>query len=111
MIEVNDQVLDKMVQAIVSEADPELIMLFGSRVREHEGSYSDVDLLIVVREPFGLNRSRRQELLRIRRALSSFRIPKDILVYSVEEMERYKNSLNHILAEALREGKPLYERP
>ena len=50
--------LDRMVQAIVNEADPEQVILFGSRAR---GDWRD--------------------------------------------------SLNHVLARALREGKVLHERP
>lgn len=111
MIKVTDQVLDQMVRSIVREVDPELILLFGSRASANQGVESDVDLLIVERDPFGPDRTRRNELARIRGALSSFRAPKDILVYSSEEMEKWRDSLNHILADALREGKLLYERP
>lgn len=111
MIEVTDKVLQEMAQAIVREVAPERIILFGSRVSGTAGPDSDVDLVIIESERFGPERSRRRELARIRRALSSFRVPKDLLLFSREEMEKWKNSLNHVLADALREGKPLYERP
>ncbi len=110
MGEVSEKVLMGMVDAIVREVDPEKIILFGSRARGDMGAYSDVDLLIVESEPFHLARSRRKEMMRIRRALSSFRNPKDILVYNIEEIEKWKNSVNHILARSLREGRLLYER-
>ena len=100
-----------MVHAIVREADPDLIVLFGSRVSGQATPDSDVDLMVVERAPFGPGRSRRKELLRIRNALSPFRVPKDILLYSLEEVEKWKGSLNHVLADILREGKRLYERP
>ena len=111
MITVTEQVMDEMVQAIVREIDPEQIYLFGSRARGKERSDSDVDLLIVEREPFGPNRSRWQELARIRRALSPFRISKDILVYSRDEVAKWQHTVNHIISRGLREGKLLYERP
>ncbi len=111
MIEVNSGILEQMVQAIVREADPELIMLFGSMASGRQTADSDVDFLVIEREPFGEGRSRRQELIRLRRALSGFRVPKDILVYSAEEKEMWKDSKNHILADVLRNGKKLYERP
>ena len=110
MIEVNDQVLSEMVQAIVREVDPEQIILFGSRARGGGGQDSDLDLLIVERESFGEKRSRREELARIRRALSEFFIAKDILVFSQEEVARWRNSINHIIATSLRDGRILYER-
>jgi len=71
---------------------------------------SDIDFLVIEKEPFSKKRSRREEIAKIRRALSQFRIPKDILVYSQNEITKWKNSLNHIVSLCLREGKLLYER-
>jgi len=110
MITVTDEVLDQMVAAVVDEVDPEKIVLFGSYAEGTATRYSDVDLLVVEREPFGTGRSRRAELSRIRRALSSFFVPKDILVYSSEEEVRWRDSRNHVLARSFREGRVLYER-
>ena len=62
--------LDRMVEIIVEQVNPERIMLFGSRARGEAGPDSDVDLLIVEPEPFGRGRSRRRELARIRRMLA-----------------------------------------
>jgi predicted nucleotidyltransferase len=105
-----EQLLDGMVQAIVSQVDPERIILFGSRARGEGRPDSDVDLLIVAREAFGPSRNRRKELARIRRILSRFRVPKDILVYGPDEFARWRSSLNHIIGRSLREGRLLYER-
>lgn len=44
-------------------------------------------------------------------ALRKFQVPKDILVFSNEEVEYWHDSLNHVLARALWEGRILYERP
>ncbi|MGB2937166.1 MAG: nucleotidyltransferase domain-containing protein [Phycisphaerae bacterium] len=111
MMSVTDQVLEEMVQAIVREVDPERVYLFGSYARGEGGPDSDVDLLVVEREPFGPERSRLGEITRVRRALSTFRVAKDILVFSAEEFAHWKDSLNHIIARCLREGRLLYERP
>jgi len=110
-LKVTDQVLAEMVQAIVREVDPEKIILFGSRVRGEVEPDSDLDLMIVERDEFGKSRNRLDELVRIREALSAFEVPKDILVYSVQEVEEWRDSINHIIASTLREGKVLYERP
>jgi predicted nucleotidyltransferase len=110
MIEVTDEVLADMVQAIVCEVDPERIYLFGSRARGDARADSDIDLLIVESEPFGPDHNRWQEMKRARQALSAFRIPKDILVYTVDEGAKWQYSINHIIARCLREGKLLYER-
>jgi len=110
MIAVTEQVIQEMVKAIVREVDPEAIYLFGSRARNQPGSESDVDLLVVEREPFGSGRSRLEEITRISRALSEFRVPKDILVYTCAEVDYWRDSLNHVVAKCLREGRLLYAR-
>ena len=99
-----DPVIRQMVEAIVKEVDPLQVVLFGSRARGSAGSDSDVDLLIVEDEPFGAGRSRRREMIRIARALSQFTVPKDILVFTKDEVEHWKPSTNHVIARAFREG-------
>jgi predicted nucleotidyltransferase len=111
MITVTDEVLDEMVQAIVREVDPEEIWLFGSYARGQAGPDSDLDILVVEREPFGPQRDRLAETTRIRRALGGFRVPKDILVFSKDEVAYWRDSLNHITARCWREGRRLYARP
>jgi predicted nucleotidyltransferase len=109
MVTISDKLIDRMAQRIVQEVDPERIVLFGSWARGQANEQSDVDFLIVEREPFGPNRSRRQEAVRIWRCLSEFRIPTDILVYSADELDQWKDSTYHVVAKALREGRVLYE--
>ena len=109
--QVTDSLLSDMVRAIVAEADPEQVILFGSRARGDARDDSDVDLLVIESTPFGNGRSRRQEAVRLWRAVSGLGVTKDILVYSRDEVEYWRNSLNHVLARALREGRVLYERP
>ena len=108
---VTDSLMSHMVQAIVAEVDPEQVILFGSRARGDARKDSDVDLVVVESAPFGNGRSRRREAVRLWRALSGLGIAKDILVYSRDEVEYWRDSLNHVLARALREGRVLYERP
>ena len=110
MIPVTDGLLGEMVQAIVDEVDPEQVILFGSRARGDGREDSDVDLLVVEAEPFGPERSRHKELVRLYRALAGFRVPADVLVFSLDDVDYWRDSLNHVLARALREGKVLHER-
>ena len=111
MTQVDDALLQRMTAAIVEAADPERVILFGSRARGDAGVDSDIDLVVVEAEPFGPDRDRGAEETRLWRALAKFHVPKDILVYSLDEAEHWRGSLNHVLARALREGRVLYERP
>lgn len=111
MTEVNEEMFQRMTRAIVDEADPEQVILFGSRGRGDARDDSDVDLIVVEAEPFGPGRDRVKEMARLYRALAGFMVPTDILVYSTADVEYWRDSLNHVLARALRDGKVVYERP
>jgi predicted nucleotidyltransferase len=111
VVSLSKQLVVSMVQAIVDEVEPRRIYLFGSCAHGNQTADSDVDLLIVEDQEFGPDRSRWAELKRIRKALRSFRVPKDVLVYSRDEFEKWEDSINHIVAHAVKEGRLLYERP
>lgn len=111
MIRVTDEILRDMVKVIVDEVDPEQVILFGSHARGDASADSDVDFVVIESSPFGAGRDRRLEAARLWRALADFDVPKDILLYSGDEAEYWCDSINHVLARALREGKILYERP
>jgi uncharacterized protein len=110
MVSLSEQLIDGMVAVIVEEVGPRRIYLFGSYARGNCTADSDVDLLIVEDQGFGPEHTRWSELQRIRKALRAFRVPKDILVYSQDEFEKWEASFNHIVAHAVREGRLLYER-
>ena len=107
---VTDGLIAGMVQALVAVADPEQVILFGSRGRGDQRDQSDVDLIVVESQPFRPGRSRHEEILRLMAALRPFGVPTDVLVYSSDEVEYWRDSINHVLARALREGQVLYER-
>ena len=111
MAQVEDDLLRQMTATIVEAADPEQVILFGSRACGNAGAESDVDLVVAEAKSFGPGRDRGAEETRIWRALAKFHVPKDILVYSRDEADHWRGSRNHVLARALREGRVLYERP
>ena len=110
MADVTDALLDRMIRTIVDAVDPEQVILFGSRARGDARPDSDVDLLVIESEPFGPGRSRHAEEVRIGRALPATPVARDILVYSRDDIEQWRGSLNHVAARALREGRVLYAR-
>ncbi len=107
----SDEIVEKMVSAIVHAAHPERIYLFGSRGRGNPREDSDVDLLVVEQEPFGPLRNRFDEANRLALAVGSVGVDKDILVYSSDEADFWGNTTNHVIARARREGRLVYERP
>ncbi|EXI81173.1 MAG: putative nucleotidyltransferase [Candidatus Accumulibacter appositus] len=106
----DDSLIREMVDTIIREANPDTVILFGSRARGDARPDSDVDLLIVESEPFSPQRSRRQETARLYLALRKLAMPKDLLLYSRDEFERLKESEYHIVGRAQREGRVLHAR-
>jgi len=111
MVAVTEEILRQMVEAIVREVDPERIYLFGSHARGEAGRHSDVDLLVVEREPFGPERSRVEETGRVYLSLRGIPVPTDVLLFSEAEFAEWQESLNHVVGRCIREGRLLYERP
>lgn len=105
---INNELLEQMVEVIVREADPEAVILFGSRARGDARPGSDVDFMVIEREPFSPQRSRRAEFFRISMALRHFPCSKDILLYSKEEFEHWKDSASHVVGRAVKEGRIMY---
>jgi hypothetical protein len=54
--------------------------------------------------------SRRRKAVEIDLALAGIGLPKDIIVVTPEELERYREVVGTIIYPALREGKVLYDR-
>jgi predicted nucleotidyltransferase len=107
---MSNEVLNNIVDDIVKKVNPTKVILFGSTARGETNKDSDLDLLIIEKEKFNKDRSRRKELKSIRQLLTKYKISKDILLYDEEEVEYWKDSANHIIARCLKEGKTLYER-
>jgi len=110
MITVTDEVLERMVEAIVREVDPEEIYLFGSYARGEARAHSDVDLLVIEREPFTEGGRRWRHLSRLYDLAAERRLPVDILLYSRDEVRLWRKQAGHILGTALRYGRRIYER-
>ncbi len=111
MHRVTDTLLAGMVEAIIAEVNPERVILFGSQARGDQEQKSDVDLLVIQSQPFRAVGSRDAQSVRISKRPAPFPVPADILLYDRDEVEYWRDSLNHVVARALREGRVLYERP
>ena len=104
--EVDARLLQEMVRRMLAVGTPRKIVMFGSRARGTAGPDSDIDLLLV--EESELPRFKRSA--RYRRALVGLFPSKDVVVYTPEEVARWRDVANAFVTVALREGKTLYER-
>ncbi|MEO5369595.1 MAG: nucleotidyltransferase domain-containing protein [Magnetococcus sp. DMHC-1] len=95
---------------IVDAIHPKKIILFGSRARGDNNPDSDVDLMVITHETYGLHNSRRQASARLWLLLTDVLVAKDIVLCSDTEVEQWRTAKNHLVARALREGKVIYEQ-
>ncbi|HXL04110.1 MAG: nucleotidyltransferase domain-containing protein [Firmicutes bacterium] len=100
-----EETLKTIVRIIVETADPDKIILFGSRSRKGWPEDSDYDIL-VIKEGIYHRRRLTQEIYR---ALSGVPVAIDIVLETPERLARYSDTPGLVYAEALK-GRVLYER-
>lgn len=110
MLRVDEELLKRMTETIVRELAPEKIVLFGSHARGTADPGSDLDFLVVAGKPFSRHHSRKEEMMRLYRRFFDYDIPLDFLLFDQEEVKRWQSVENHVIAQALSEGRTLYER-
>ena len=110
MTAITDKTLNEMVDAIVTEVDPDQVVLFGSLARGETGPDSDIDFLIVTEGTAGVSTNRRALMARLWRRLAHYPVSQDFLIHTSEEVDRWRNDINHVIARALREGRTVYTR-
>ncbi len=104
-LQVVEKTIDMMVQRIVTGVHPQRIILFGSYARGTANADSDVDLLVVLPK----NGSKRRKAVEIYQLLAGMGVPKDVIVVTPEEIEKYQHVPGTIIQPALREGKVVYD--
>jgi len=95
-----------VVETIVRTAQPDRIIMFGSRARGEEDPDSDLDLLVVM----PVAGPKREARIRIGLALHAYAIPIDVLAATPDEVARLGGVPGSLVYPAVREGHVLYER-
>ena len=96
--------IQSMVEVIDQAIHPEKIILFGSYAKGSQTPNSDIDLLIVKQSDL----PPRHRSAEVKKLLRSFHIPKDIIVVTPTEFNRYQHWVGTIIRPAVLEGNILY---
>ncbi|NUM72881.1 nucleotidyltransferase domain-containing protein [candidate division KSB1 bacterium] len=103
---ITQERLYEITSRIVSNYQPQKVVLFGSYAKGKATQGSDLDLLIV-KETATPRYKRGRE---VRKSLRGLKTSIDLLVYTPDEIERWRHVKNAFITTILRTGKVLYER-
>jgi len=102
---IDDITIREIVRRILSVAKPDKVILFGSAATGEMTPASDIDLLIV--EPD--TSDRRNEYVRIIKALWDIQYPFDVLFITTEWFEQSKDVIGGIAYPADKYGRVIYD--
>jgi len=102
---IDESLVEEIVRRVLAAAAPDKIILFGSAATGGMTRDSDIDILVVEREPG----DRRKKSVRIHHALRGLGYPFDVIVISTEWFEESKNVIGGIAYPANKYGKVIYE--
>lgn len=103
---VTQELLEEIVQRVVKAVEPDKVILFGSHAQGHPHPDSDLDLLIIMAS----DRPRWQRTVPIYDALRGLLLPKDVVVYTPQEVEEWSQVPQAFITTAIRKGRVLYEK-
>ena len=101
-----ENALEKAVSVIIEIAQPEKIILFGSRAKTEDNENSDYDLLILKKGIAG----KRKLAQKIYLNFCNIGAPIDLIVEDSDNYESKKNDPFLIFSEINKSGKVIYER-
>ncbi len=102
----SENILRDVIGRIRRIAQPEKIVLFGSRALGNTRPDSDFDLLVIKHS----SRPRYRRAGPIYAALADIPAEVEVVVYTPEEINEWSNVPQAFITTALHEGKVLYER-
>lgn len=101
---ITEGALRDIIDRIVSVADPDRIILFGSATRGEMDENSDVDLLVVKGgdyDHYGLLRGIYRKLRGVDQAV-------DVVLVTLDQVEKYRDTHCLIIKPALEDGREVY---
>jgi len=103
---IPEKKINEVVERIVSNVNPEKVILFGSYAEGNPDNNSDLDI-IVVKE---MNIPRHKRSREIKKYLRGVKVPIDLIVYSQDEIDEWKDNEHSFISKALKSGRVLYGR-
>jgi predicted nucleotidyltransferase len=95
---ITDELIQEIKNRIVSEVHPDKIILFGSYAYGTPTKDSDVDLLVIIPS----NEPMHSRVTRIMKLVRDIHIPKDIIVYTPQEVNDWKDVTNAFITSIMR---------
>ena len=102
---ISPGLLEKVLERLKAEFQPEQIFLFGSHAWGTPRDDSDIDLMVIV--PNSDERPIRRDQ-RAQRCLGRLPMPADVLVRTRREVNRYKHLRASLFHQVLNQGRKLY---
>jgi uncharacterized protein len=99
------ELLQQATERLKAEFQPEAIYLFGSHAWGTPTNDSDVDLMVIVHES---DEKSIQRMQRAHRCLAEIGFPKDVLVPTRHQVDRYKHLRASLYHQVLTQGRKLY---
>jgi predicted nucleotidyltransferase len=96
--------INQVVDIIVKNIQPEKVILFGSYANGNPNEDSDLDLLVIKDTPEKRSRRGRE----IRKHLRGSKIPIDLLVYTPQEIEEWRDTKTAFITQVIEQGRVLY---
>ena len=102
---IDEALIAEILRRILAASRPDRIILFGSAAVGRMTRDSDVDLLVLEKNPADAHR----ESVRLHDALRGLGVPIDVIVMPTERFEETKDLVGGIAYPARKYGKVLYE--
>lgn len=102
---IDDEVVTEVVRRVLRVCSPERIILFGSAATDRMTSDSDIDLLIVERDPGDVL----ARATRVLQALRGIRYPVDVVVMAADRFAETRDVIGGLAYPASRHGRAIYE--
>lgn len=101
---ITQEQINTVVNRIVESAKPEKVIIFGSYAYGQPDENSDLDILVIK----NTNTPQFQRTREIRKHLRGLAIPIDIVVYTPQEINEWKDTQAAFITQIVKYGKVIY---